>query len=151
MRPRLRRVAPRLRLRGTLASLCLAVLAAALIAGGCGGGGNTTVTESSSPTSTQQVVVESSSGSFNPAQIYKDVSPGVVTITSVFDTSGNSLLGGGGSQAGQGSGFVVDTDGHIVTNAHVVTSGGHLNGAGSVHEAKQVFVEFGDRNRVPAQ
>ncbi len=46
---------------------------------------------------------------------------------------------------------MVDTEGDIVTNAHVVTSGGHLNGGGTPHEAKQVFVEFGDRNRVPAE
>jgi S1-C subfamily serine protease len=32
-----------------------------------------------------------------------------------------------------------------------VTSGGRLNGGGTPHEAKQVFVEFGDRNRVPAE
>jgi S1-C subfamily serine protease len=133
-----------------LYSIALAVLAAALIAAGCGGGGDTTITEGSSPASTQQVVVQSSDGSFNPAQIYKDVSPGVVTIISVFDSSGNTILGSG-SSAGQGSGFVVDKDGDIVTNAHVVTSGGHLNGGGTPHEAKQVFVEFGDRNRVPAE
>ncbi len=127
----------------------IAVLATGLIAAGCGGGGDTTVSASNAPATTQQVVVESSGGSFNPAQIYKDVSPGVVTITSVFDSSGNSLLGGGAS-AGQGSGFVIDKEGDIVTNTHVVTSGGRLNGGGSPHEAKQVFVEFGDRNRVPA-
>ena len=37
-----------------------------------------------------------------------------------------------------------------IAQLHVVTSGGHLNGGGSPHEAKQVFVEFGDRNRVAA-
>jgi S1-C subfamily serine protease len=132
--------------------ILLAVLAAGLIATGCGGGDDTTITQSASPTSTDQVVLDDAGdGSFNPAQIYKDVSPGVVTITSVFDSSGESVLGGGGAQAGQGSGFVVDKDGDIVTNAHVVTSGGHLNGGGTPHEAKQVFVEFGDRNRVPAE
>ena len=46
---------------------------------------------------------------------------------------------------------MVDKDGDIVTNAHVVTSGGHLNGGGTPQEAKQVFVEFGDRNRVSAE
>jgi S1-C subfamily serine protease len=131
--------------------LILSAVATALIAAGCGGGGDTTITEGSSPNSAQQVVVASSGGSFNPAQIYKDVSPGVVTIISVFDSSGNTVLGQSGSSAGQGSGFVVDKDGDIVTNAHVVTSGGRLNGGGTPQAAKQVFVEFGDRNRVPAE
>jgi S1-C subfamily serine protease len=137
------------RLRTTL----LAAVAAALIATGCGGGGsdNSSTGASATPTTTQQVVIQSSGGSFNPAQIYKDVSPGVVTITSVFNGGGSSVLGSSGTSAGQGSGFVVDKDGDIVTNAHVVTSGGHLNGGGTPQEAKQVFVEFGDRNRVPAQ
>jgi S1-C subfamily serine protease len=137
------------RLRTTL----LAAVAAALIATGCGGGGsdNSSTGAAATPTTTQQVVIQSSGGSFNPAQIYKDVSPGVVTITSVFNGGGSSVLGSSGTSAGQGSGFVVDKDGDIVTNAHVVTSGGHLNGGGTPQEAKQVFVEFGDRNRVPAQ
>jgi S1-C subfamily serine protease len=139
----------RVALTRTLASIAVLVTATALIAAGCGGGGDTTITQASGPTGTQQVVVESSGSGFNPAQIFKDVSPGVVTITSVFNST-NSLLGGGGASAGQGSGFVVDKEGHIVTNAHVVTNGGRLNGGGTPQAAKQVFVEFGDRNRVPA-
>jgi S1-C subfamily serine protease len=135
-----------------LKALALAAAASALIATGCGGGGDTTITESNGAGSADQVVVQSSGGSFNPAQIYKDVAPGVVTIISVFDTSASdTILGGSGSSAGQGSGFVVDKDGDIVTNAHVVTSGGRLNGGGSPHAAKQVFVEFGTRDRVPAE
>ena len=135
------------RLRAGIAALAVT----ALIAGCGGGGGNDSSTSAASPSQTAtQVVVQASGGSFNPAEIFKDVSPGVVTIDSVFEGSVSDVLGGGGS-AGQGSGFVVDKDGDIVTNAHVVTSGGRLNGGGTPHEAKQVFVEFGDRNRVPAE
>jgi S1-C subfamily serine protease len=62
----------------------------------------------------------------------------VVTIRSVF-------AGGGG--AAEGSGFVLDTSGRIVTNAHVVTN----DAGGPRKPAKEVFVEFPDRNIVPAE
>src|SRR5439155_21943572 len=51
-------------------------------------------------------------------QLYKNVSPGVVDI--VVDTSSGGF-GDQGAQA-EGSGFVVDSSGHIVTNQHVVAN-----------------------------
>ena len=90
-----------------------------------------------------QVVVKVGDGDFNPAEIYANDAPGVVTVI--------SLYGGSAANAGQGSGFVISDDGEILTNAHVVTSGGSGNGGGSVEPAKQVFVEFADRNRVEAE
>ena len=47
----------------------------------------------------------------NVSEIYRRVSPGVVFVES---------SGGGGGQAATGSGFVYDSQGHIVTNDHVV-------------------------------
>jgi S1-C subfamily serine protease len=147
----IRRVAPRLRLRSTVAPTIIVVIAATALVAGCGsGGGSDSTAVDTTPATTQQVVIETSDGSFNPAQIYKDVSPGVVTIISVFNSSGGSSILGGSPSAGQGSGFVVSKDGEIVTNAHVVTNGGRLNGGGTPQEAKEVFVEFGDQDRVPA-
>lgn len=77
-------------------------------------------------------------GTFDAAAIYAARSSGVVTIY--------ARLGGGGSS--QGSGFVVDDDGTIMTNAHVITSAGD---GGPVRGAEQLFVEFSDGERVTAE
>ena len=66
-------------------------------------------------------------------------------------TSPGDGLGSGG--AGQGSGFVISDEGEIVTNAHVITDAEDTGAAdpSEINEAKEVYVEFGDRNQVPAE
>ena len=56
-------------------------------------------------------------------QLYKDVTPGVVDITANGVSSGQSDQFGnpqGGTSSAEGTGFVWDAQGDIVTNAHVV-------------------------------
>ena len=53
--------------------------------------------------------------------------------------------------AGQGSGFVLNENGEIATNAHVVTDAEETGQSGPIQKASQVYVEFGDRNQVPAE
>jgi S1-C subfamily serine protease len=77
---------------------------------------------------------------FDPAAIYSGRSGGVVTIFSVFDSTGS---------ASQGSGFVVSSDGVILTNSHVITTAG--DSGGDARPASRVYVEFKDRDRVPAK
>ena len=135
-----------LRLR-ILAALVAGVLALALAA--CGDDGDSGSDETTEAGTTTEVVVQAGDGDFRPAEVYEKAAPGVVTVISIFDESSGSVLGGGG--AGQGSGFVIDKEGDIVTNAHVVTSGGQNNGGGRPRAARQVFVEFADGNRVDAE
>jgi S1-C subfamily serine protease len=53
------------------------------------------------------------------AQLYDEVSPSVVSINVIANRQPTSTSAGG-TVYGTGSGFVVDTEGHIVTNNHVV-------------------------------
>ena len=123
-------------LAALLALLCLGLLS------GCGGGGEATTSSSggqATPGTTApepEVIVQASSPGFDATRVYEEASPGVVTIRSVFD-----------SGAAEGSGFVLNADGEIVTNAHVVTE----EGGGDREAAKQVYVEFPNRNVVPAE
>ncbi|HSS04929.1 MAG TPA: trypsin-like peptidase domain-containing protein [Solirubrobacterales bacterium] len=121
--------------RAALLAALLALLLALL--SGCGSsGGNSGASGPGATKTTTQVVVQTASEGFDAARVYREASPGVVTIRSIFDESG-----------AEGSGFVLDTGGRIVTNAHVVT-----DGEGSDRkEAKSVFVEFPDRDVVPAK
>jgi S1-C subfamily serine protease len=139
-----------------LTATCV-VAATAIVLGACGGSGDsgssdsgsvTTVSTQSAPQKT--VVVQSQGGNFDPGAIYQSASPGVVTILSIFPGGSlSSILGASGGSAAEGSGFVISDNGEIATNAHVVTDA-DSGGGGPIHEAKEVYVEFGDRNRVRA-
>ncbi|MDX6456102.1 MAG: hypothetical protein QOD48_2209 [Gaiellaceae bacterium] len=99
-----------------------APIAAALALGG--GAGAAIYAASSGSSGTQSTVVASvpaqpaatRSTTTTLTQLYKNVAPGVVDIT-VTSSGGSGLAGG--AQA-EGSGFVIDTSGDIVTNQHVV-------------------------------
>src|SRR5919201_3882721 len=100
---------------------------------------------------TQQIVRETSiavpsnlesgsSKSNNPSveEIYKVDGPGVVYIQAKVSQSTNSPFGDSSQGTATGSGFVIDTKGNILTNAHVVEG------------ASQIAVRFGDSNLIKA-
>ncbi len=116
--------------------LALGLLVGCGAGGGSEDGGSGTVAEVST-TPKPEVVIQASSPGFDAARVYEQAAPGVVTIRSVFTDKG----------AAEGSGFVLDTGGEIVTNAHVVTD----ESSGQRKAADEVYVEFPDRNVVPAE
>jgi S1-C subfamily serine protease len=82
----------------------------------------------------------SSSSSNTPTveEIYKTDGPGVVFIQAKVGQPSSSPFGTGQSGTATGSGFVIDTKGNILTNAHVVQG------------ASEIAVRFGDGNLIQA-
>jgi S1-C subfamily serine protease len=78
------------------------------------------------PTAVPQEIIDAADAEYLLlTNIYERVAPSVVNIEVVVD-------GGGFTDVGRGSGFVLDSDGHIATNAHVI------------NEAREIRVTFND-------
>jgi S1-C subfamily serine protease len=145
--------------RRIAAGACALVVALAGAAAGCslGGDGDSgpQAGDGATKTTTTQVeVVESpgakasGGGGFDPQAIFKREGQGVVTVVSLFGGGTlDAILSGEGGGGGVGSGFVLNGEGEIATNAHVVTQGE----GEQIRRAREVYVEFADGNRVPAK
>src|SRR5207247_2213708 len=117
-----------------------AAVAAVTIAGGAGSGAlAATLVDHSTPTTTASTGTTTSSSTTSTSTqasttaeaVYKQVSPGVVTITAVVNS-------GRGSGQATGSGIVLDTNGNVLTNAHVIAG------------PQQIQVTFSDHRPVTA-
>jgi S1-C subfamily serine protease len=107
-------------------------------------GGTTTVREVVSSPSSASPAFKGGALSIN--EIYQQSAPGVVQVTStaVVETEpdpffGNPFAPGSQTQRSLGSGFVIDKDGHIITNFHVV------------EDAQSVEVSFSNRETMRAR
>jgi S1-C subfamily serine protease len=125
--------------------LVAALLAAALLGGGVTlavgsavwgmGGTSTVVRETQTVAEPAALDTPGETGAESVGAIYAKAAPAVVQVTSSVVTQ--TFFG---EQRGEalGSGFVIDKDGHIVTNYHVIEG------------ASEVFVNFSQEDRIKA-
>jgi putative serine protease PepD len=108
--------------RSRLPIVALVLVGTLALGAGAGAVAYSVAHPSSATTVVRQVPVQTSepaadSSALTPGQIYRQAYKGVVEIT--VSTPQQTPTGKQEAQA-QGSGFVIDSDGHIVTNDHVV-------------------------------
>jgi len=108
-----------------IVTVTAALVAAAAVGAGGGAATFAALGSDGSPTTVRQVTVESSepaastTESLSVSEVYEKAYKSVVEITTTLGQS-DSPMGGEQQGSGQGSGFVFDAEGHIVTNHHVV-------------------------------
>ena len=99
----------------------------------------TTVAAAAATTETPPSTLQASETGAKPVQqIYEETGPGVVQVTTSGVDSTNPYFGPQATSS-LGSGFVVDRDGYIVTNYHVI------------EDAQEIEVNFSGDDRVPAK
>ena len=104
-------------------TIAASLLAAACLGAGGGAVAYGTLHDNGTNTVVRQVTVQqadtASASPLSVNQIYRRAYRGVVEITVTEGGTASPIPGGGQAQA-QGSGWAYDSDGHIVTNDHVV-------------------------------
>jgi len=129
-------------LKNSRAAVATALAGAALV----GAGGATAVAVAlgddsvapSAQVTVSNAALAASSGTSTVGQIYKRTSAAVVEISVTSSGQTTPFGDGQGSQQAQGSGFVYDTQGHVITNQHVVDN------------AQSVSVRFANGKTYPA-
>lgn len=113
----------RIGMKITALALCCALLGGAvgggIVWGVSRGGGDTSINVSSRPASSVSINKVDGKTEMTDAEIYAANVNSVVSIN-VTGTSGTNIFGQPVQTASAGSGFVLTTDGYIVTNYHVI-------------------------------
>jgi len=118
-------------------------LVVVLLVGAAGIGKTTETVIQQAPLAGQTQATADGTAALTAKEIYKRDAPGVVFITAEVVQKGENPLGFGEQKdqkgVATGSGFVIDEDGYILTNAHVVDG------------AKKTKVQFSDKKTADAK
>ena len=124
----------------------LVVIAVAILGAACGDSGSSTSAPSPAPTATAEPSSTAPSGDSGPTlptvDLVQRLRPSVVHIAS--EVAAADIFGQLNPQQGVGTGFIIDGQGHIVTNNHVVTLDGDT-------PAQKITVTLADGRQFQAQ
>ena len=106
----------------TRAALVGGVAATAMLAGSVGGwlASSTRPDGTASAVAVERASLDLAGDGLDVGEVLARVEPSVVSIETELATTGRGPWDAGGTATGAGTGIVLDTDGSILTNAHVV-------------------------------